>query len=76
MTDNTSGLDAETQAWTLAAARGEVPWVCADCGASFSDGMPDQCAYGHQSCTDIIQRDKREAKKRLGSTQRYEEQKA
>jgi hypothetical protein len=62
MTDSATGIDAETKSWTLAAARGEVPWVCADCGASFSGGMPDQCVYGHQSCTDIIQRDKREAK--------------
>lgn len=51
-------LDAETKDWTAAAARGETPWICSDCGASFPGGMPDVCAYGHQSCTDIIARDK------------------
>ena len=48
--------------WTMQAARGECEWICTDCGASFADGMPDECAHGQQACTDIIKRDKAEAK--------------
>lgn len=53
-------IDAETREWTKAAARGEALWICSDCGAIFSDGMPDRCAYGHESCTGILRRDKAE----------------
>jgi hypothetical protein len=51
-------LDAETQAWTDAASRGETQWICSDCGATFSAGMPDKCAYGHEWCTNLLTRDK------------------
>jgi hypothetical protein len=54
-------LDKATSEWTLRAARGECSWVCADCCVVFPDGMPDACEHGHQGCTDIIQRDKRDA---------------
>ncbi|MBB6319277.1 hypothetical protein [Paraburkholderia tropica] len=54
-------MTAITVAWTLRAARGECGWVCADCCQSFPAGMPDECCCGHQSCTDIIARDKRDA---------------
>lgn len=47
--------------WTARAARGECAWICPDCGATFSEGMPDQCEWGHQSCTDLNARDKRNA---------------
>lgn len=55
-------MNKVTQEWTLRAARGECSWVCADCGCTFREGMPDECAHGHQSCTDIIARDKAEAR--------------
>lgn len=58
-----SAMDKITQEWTLRAARGECGWICSDCCATFSDGMPDDCAHGHQGCTDIIRRDKAEAAK-------------
>lgn len=51
-------MDRITNDWTNRAARGECEWICASCCQSFSEGMPDACAYGHQSCTDIITRDK------------------
>jgi hypothetical protein len=51
-------MDQITHAWTMKAARGECPWVCADCCVTFPQGMPDACAHGHQACTDIITRDK------------------
>jgi hypothetical protein len=54
-------LDRLTREWTYAAARGETSWICSDCGASFPDGMPDECAYGHESCTRILKRDKEKA---------------
>jgi hypothetical protein len=54
-------LNRETRDWEMRAARGECGWICADCCASYPKGMPDACEHGHQSCTDIIQRDKREA---------------
>jgi hypothetical protein len=54
-------MNRVTQDWTLRAARGECGWICADCCVSFPAGMPDACEHGHQACTDIIQRDKREA---------------
>ena len=55
-------IDNITNEWTNRAARGECGWICADCCASFPDGMPDECCYGHKSCTYIIQRDKMNAK--------------
>lgn len=51
-------LNKTTTEWTMQAARGECSWICADCSCSFPDGMPDECAHGHQRCTDIIKRDK------------------
>ncbi|MDQ7981940.1 hypothetical protein QYH69_32470 [Paraburkholderia sp. SARCC-3016] len=54
-------MDAVTDDWTARAARGECGWICADCGQSFPDGMPDKCMHGNQRCTDIITRDKRAA---------------
>jgi hypothetical protein len=54
-------IDQETRAAMTAAAKGEVGWLCADCGASVSEGMPDACVYGHQRCTEILQRDKARA---------------
>lgn len=43
------------------AARGECGWICSDCCCVFPKGMPDECQHGNQWCTEIIQRDKREA---------------
>ncbi|GMG89624.1 hypothetical protein Cmtc_18950 [Cupriavidus sp. TKC] len=54
-------MDALFVNYTMRAARGECGWICADCCCSFSDGMPDECAHGHQRCTDIIKRDKSDA---------------
>ena len=54
-------LNKITNEWTDKAARGECQWVCSDCCGSFPDGMPDECAHGHQGCTDIIKRDKARA---------------
>lgn len=51
-------MDSRMLDWTLRAARGECGWVCADCCQSFSEGMPDACCHGHESCTSIIKRDK------------------
>lgn len=56
-----ASLDQQTREWEMKAARGECPWVCADCSVTFPLGMPSSCEYGHQSCTDIIQRDLRAA---------------
>jgi hypothetical protein len=39
-------LDFDTKA-----AKGEGPWICSDCCASFSGGMPNTCCCGHESCT-------------------------
>ena len=51
-------MNSRTKDWELKAARGECAWVCADCCCSFPEGMPDECMHGHQSCTDLIKRDK------------------
>lgn len=56
-------MDKITQEWTMRAARGECPWVCSDCCMTFPSGMPDECAHGHQGCTDIIKRDKADAQR-------------
>lgn len=56
-------MDAAFRKWTDQAARGECAWVCADCCVTFPDGMPDECLHGLQGCTDIIKRDKADAKK-------------
>ena len=53
-----SALDQATRDWTDRAARGECPWVCADCCYTFNEGMPDACCHGVQQCTAIIKRDK------------------
>lgn len=57
-----AAMDKATSDWTMQAARGECGWVCSDCCCSFPEGMPDECAHGHQGCTDIIQRDKAAAR--------------
>lgn len=54
-------MDRAFREYTTKAARGECSWVCADCCCTFHEGMPDACVHGHQSCTDIIVRDKAEA---------------
>lgn len=59
-----SVMDSKAKAmmdWTYKSARGECAWICSDCGCSFPDGMPDACEHGGQQCTDIIQRDKKNA---------------
>jgi len=53
-----SALDQATRDWTDRAARGECPWVCADCCYTFNEGMPDVCCHGVEQCTNIIKRDK------------------
>lgn len=55
-------LNAHMIEYTHQAARGECGWICSDCCMSDPEGMPDECFHGHQGCTEIIQRDKREAK--------------
>lgn len=54
-------LNKDTIEWTNKAARGECPWVCADCSCSFQDGMPCECIHGDERCTRIIERDKQRA---------------
>ena len=64
--DDKDALDEANKAmreWTAQAARGETGWICCDCGASFPDGMPDACPHGDSRCTEIIQRDKTDARK-------------
>lgn len=56
-------MNKTTQEWEMRAARGECVWICSDCCCSFPDGMPDECPHGHQRCTDILLRDKEDAKK-------------
>ncbi|WP_322997903.1 hypothetical protein [Castellaniella sp.] len=62
-----SALDRATHDWEMRAARGECAWICADCCMGFPDGMPTECPHGHQSCTDIINRDKELAQEQGGS---------
>lgn len=57
------GMNEGMRKWTDQAARGECPWICSDCCCSDVKGMPDACFHGHEECTRIIQRDKREAMK-------------
>lgn len=64
-------LDQRTREWEMKAARGECSWICADCCVTFPEGMPNACTHGHQSCTDIIQRDLRAA--RMTWVQRLDE---
>lgn len=52
------GMNRMMRDWTDKAARGECPWVCADCCYTFNEGMPDQCYHGVEACTGIIRRDK------------------
>lgn len=59
--DHIAHMDKVTNEWTKRAARGECDWICSDCCQHFPNGMPDECCYGHKSCTDIILRDKKEA---------------
>lgn len=60
--DTLSKMDAVTREWTMRAARMECSWICSDCCYVFPDGMPNECTHGLQWCTDIITRDKIEAK--------------
>lgn len=55
-------MDRSMREWTMRAARGECAWVCADCCGVDNSGMPDECLHGQQWCTDINQRDKRNAR--------------
>lgn len=64
--DQISLMDKLTNDWTMRAARGECSWICAGCCCTFPDGMPDACAHGDQGCTDIITRDKADARKQGG----------
>lgn len=59
--DHIQSMNKFMQDWTAKAARGECGWICSDCCMSESKGMPDECLCGNQRCTEIIQRDKREA---------------
>lgn len=61
---DTSKIDSLTNDWTQRAALSQTSWICCDCGTSFPEGMPDACQYGHARCTEIIQRDKKEAKQK------------
>ena len=54
-------MNKETRDWTAQAARGECGWICSDCCMSDPKGMPDECFCDDPRCTEIIQRDKREA---------------
>lgn len=56
-----SAMDKATREWTAKAARGECGWICSDCCMSDPKGMPDECFHVNPRCTEIIQRDKREA---------------
>jgi hypothetical protein len=58
---NIEDLNRTTTEWTMRAARKECIWVCSDCCSVFPSGMPDSCAHDIRGCTDIIQRDKKEA---------------
>ena len=60
--DTIEAMNIATREWTAKAARGECAWICSDCCCSFPGGMPDECLYGDQRCTDIITRDKANAK--------------
>lgn len=57
-----SVMDSIFNDMTRKAARGECAWCCSDCCTYFPDGMPNKCVHDCQRCTDIIQRDKGEAK--------------
>ena len=59
--EHISGMDKATREWTAKAARGECGWICSDCCMSDPKGMPDECFHINPRCTEIIQRDKREA---------------
>lgn len=59
--DVLSSMNEEMRAWTRRAARMECGWICADCCGSDTRGMPDECFHGQQWCTDINQRDKKNA---------------
>ena len=56
-----SEMDKATRDWTAKAARGECGWICSDCCMSDPQGMPDACFHKNERCTEIIQRDKRDA---------------
>ena len=66
--DQISLMDKRTIEWTMRAARGECAWICSDCCMTFPDGMPDACAHDIQQCTDIISRDKVDARSQPKAT--------
>lgn len=55
-------MDQQMRDWTMKAARGECAWLCSDCCCGDNAGMPDECIHGQEWCTQIIQRDKQQAK--------------
>lgn len=59
--DHLERMNQGMRQWTDRAARGECGWICADCLLSEPKGMPDECFCKNQRCTEIIQRDKRNA---------------
>lgn len=54
-------MTKQKDTFTNKAARGEVPWVCADCLQTFDEGMPDKCWHGDARCDSLIRRDKARA---------------
>lgn len=58
-------LDEATNAWFMAAARGECGWICPDCCMSDPKGMPTVCLCNPdmESCNKILARDHAEARK-------------
>lgn len=59
--DSLAAMNKSTRDWELRAARGECGWICADCLQTAPEGMPDKCLMDQDRCTELIQRDKREA---------------
>lgn len=57
-----SALNKATYDLQLRAARGECAWVCPSCSCGDHRGMPDECMHGNAHCTELIKRDKAEAK--------------
>lgn len=57
-TDLINAVDTLTNGLLDFASDNSLPWVCADCGITFCEGMPDECIYGDPRCTAILERDK------------------
>lgn len=68
-----ASMDESLRAWTRRAARGECGWVCSDCCGTHNAGMPDKCLHGQQFCTDINQRDRRNAWEEIFAAQRAQD---